>query len=222
MSVYKSKLFSLLFIVVLALFVSNEGFGIGIKYESVNPSGTVTINTNGSSAHVYAGVYNISVDWTEQGDIESVAGFCVETTEAAPQNWHYGYSQYSIEDMTLHASETTGDLRRNFDKAAWLADQYFSGEHTNAVATQIAIWEVLYDDDFDLDTGTFTASYYNGTDPIPDAASYLQNVGSLTTGYVVLHNGAQDYITPVPEPATLVLLCAGLFGFIVTRRRKKQ
>lgn len=95
-----------------------------------------------------------------------------------------------------------------------------SGDST---ALQLAIWNVVYDSDNSVSSGTFAAtSAYNA-----GANSFLTS--SLNTNGTVainvLHSATQQdfVITPVPEPSTYALMLAGLAGIgFVARRRARR
>jgi hypothetical protein len=118
---------------------------------------------------------------------------------------------------------------------------YYSGGITNfgdfpdantSAAFQLAVWEIMFDTDLNLTTGTFTAS--------SSAAALAQTY--LT--YVAGHSGAaagwtffqftsgdfQDYLSAeysqplrqAPEPGSLLLLCSAVFAAGAAALRRRQ
>ncbi|MGH7870337.1 MAG: PEP-CTERM sorting domain-containing protein [Candidatus Dormibacteraceae bacterium] len=101
-----------------------------------------------------------------------------------------------------------------------------------STAFQVAQWEIAFDNDLNLNTGTFTC-----TSPVGDpydptilalSQSWLDSIGNGTANRsvpLVLLSGdqIQDQIAlkPVPEPATISALGLGLLAMVRLRRKQK-
>lgn len=121
-------------------------------------------------------------------------------------------------------------------KAAWLFDTYFTDTISNRelAGLQLAIWEVVQDNSYNLSAGAFQVTSGDGG-AIEYADLYL---GELTTDFetadverlsqqytIFQGEGKQDLIVkgnPVPEPGTVLLLGAGLLGIGSVVRKKRQ
>ena len=99
---------------------------VQLKELSVSPGSAVTFYGGGTWL---TGVYNFQI---QSGTFAGTyGGFCVD-----PANSNTNYSAYDINTIS-HAG--------NYDAAAWLLNNYYTVAGTSAVATQAAIWEVMFE-----------------------------------------------------------------------------
>ena len=174
------------------------------------------------------------------------SGYVLVTLEGTDYGWYTGYEFYpygddfSVEafciDSTQLDPDLTGYTLRNPDgtqmiDAALVASQYFYNEAFgyDRIATQLAIWEIMFEDlanDYDIAGGNFYLR--DGADP-DDVNAILTSIDDMTMhGHVAWadYTGSgednQDLLvaTPVPEPATTLLIALGLLGIIGIGRKR--
>ena len=98
----------------------------------------------------------------------------------------------------------------------------------NSAAFQLAVWEILYDDDLSLFSGSFhTNRTGNATDAL--AETWLEGLGGFADkGDIILYTSGdhQDFIgrrpsSDVPEPGPVELIGIGLVAMLASARRRE-
>lgn len=102
---------------------------------------------------------------------------------------------------------------------------------TMAAAFQVAVWNIVFDNDLDLSAGSFqwtgasSAVSLAAQDLLDDVNSYSGDSYMRWTLYQFVNNGKQDYVAAtyrVPEPATLGLLGGALIALALAGRRRRR
>jgi len=194
---------------------------------------------------VYGGVYTLSKTASSgQGDIwpdGELGSFCMELNELAPHT-RLTYDVVMPEEapvpidllgggMGAAKAEYLRELWGRFFNPDWLGNGPFTSQQcTDAEAFAAAVWEIVLEDlpasplDWDVtvdatagelgfscaaaDTATANSWLYalNGNGPKADLRAFV-------------HDGQQDFLVEVPEPATIVML--GIGGALSLVRRKR-
>lgn len=175
----------------------------------VDPAAVVGISGVINHSGVLAGQYKLKAE-----DASIIDAFCVDP-------------QYSTTGKLF--DYTMIDVSGRYTKAAWLWEN-MSTLGNDAVATQLAIWEVTWENDgaaVDLSAGRFILNTVDNNYSKNNAINMLNALAAadLTSfsaeGYrVVVSSETQDYLIKhsVPEPGSTFMLlmgivCIGLVGY---------
>jgi hypothetical protein len=197
------------------------GKGVGA---TVNITSWPAPKPSGVGTSVFAGSFKME----EVGDpLNKFVAWCLDLAAVIKLNDTFketGTPFGAPDDLLTDVQK--GRVQGIFD--AHLDDALASGA-TGAAGLQLALWEAISDDTFNLTAGNFAVSA--GAAVIAKANSYLSFTLGSAKDYVVsyLQNErtgpprGQNLVTasPVPLPAAAWLLVGGIGALVATRRRRR-
>jgi hypothetical protein len=206
--------------------------------------GTMTIWGGGwNGANVYAGVYMFNkTAGTGEGqllDNGPVGGFCIDLSE----NLASGSRIYDVlmpQDaprpttflggpMGLQKAAYLSELFGRFYNTAWdTVGSHTSVENSKAEAFAAAVWEIIYENlpassagwDVTTDSTVGNKGFKAANLDYQTANTWLHalnGTGPMTQLRALSYCGAQDFIVPIPEPATVGIFALGILGLIRKR-----
>ncbi len=192
-------------------------------FNGPNYSQNVNVNYNGSNQTLGAGIFRLVakqlINGVEQ-DAQNFDAFCIDL------------------DNNIDLPKVYMTAPNYFDaQTASRVDALFTNvpiggitSSREAAATQLALWEIVTDETLDLGDGDFKLRNNNPAGTVSDATDYLKKItdGDWTGGgadFLLLDTeGSQDVIAfgvqPIPLPASVWLLAAGVAGLGALRRKR--
>lgn len=188
-----------------------------------------TITDDGVSEGASAGLFGFDVGTTTGTSPivwdTTLQAFCVETSALLDTQNTRTYNLVSALDHFGDATlvDRIGRLYTGFNALVTSAD--------TSAAFQLALWELVDENNTDLDltTGSFTATDF--TNARATANGWLSSLSGITNGFnlfVLENEGSQDLLVfkpaptvRVPEPGTLALMCLGLLIVGLRMRRSR-
>lgn len=200
-----------------------------VTYTNAYNSGTVYADGK-KHGSMHTVEFKVGVNDEDGNFIDYAKAFCIE-----PNQWAANGKNLNLDIELVSPDKVEGGLQ-----AAWLVEYAFDyvtgnyNEKEKINALQLAIWEVISEDegDYDLKSGNF----YKTSNKKPDAlaadflAALEQNFAGTDLNYLMNNYAAalnptkQDFIVqgisaaPTPEPGTIALLGIGLLGLVRLRK----
>jgi hypothetical protein len=189
---------------------------------------TVTLNSwtfgSGKTVHTVAPGYNGAAGgFSGSLDGAGLMTYCVELTQSF--NWNTSYTHFT-DETALDYFGAGSDKALKLAKLvsyAFYDKVVHVGTAAQSTSLQLAIWNVVYDGDYSLSSGSFadTSGYASYASTLLNASQSFTNMANV---WVLASPGQQDQLhwgkltagrpsnadAEVPEPATLALVLAAL------------
>jgi hypothetical protein len=204
-------------------------------FVAIDINAPVTPAAADGSGRVYSGPFNVDKS-VGGGFLETFVAWCMELTRPFLDGGDRTFTEGSVFPSTAGVAGSEADvstrIQRLFDAAY---DPGILNSTNQAAGFQLAIWELIYDTDADLQTSSFQALLGNNTNTnrtatINYAQDFLQQYSTTlnpTREWTITYYQGTDRqniatVSPIPLPAAGWLLLAALTGLGVAARRKRK
>jgi len=186
-----------------------------VTVDRTAPAGITNYNTS-------AGGFSMT-DETVGGTLGNFIAWCfdLDTTISAGNTYTYVEDSTLLDDVSLYVAGAKDRIQKLFD-SSYDPNTVFANSQKSA-GFQIAIWELIYDDDYSLNSGNFTAGNSNALD---EAATYLANANAYNsykkwdiTTYDSANAQDLGVAAAIPLPAAAWLLL-GVSGALIAGKRR--
>lgn len=203
-----------------------NGVTIGTESSGLVFSGTLT---------TFVGAFNLEFTSGSFAG-QTINAYCVDLAHGISNPLNGASATVAFNLNTWNLGSAQSPAAGGGEAVSYILNNWASAANTDAkkAGLQLAIWEVLYDTNFNLSQTAGTDGFYvsaaNGAD-LGFANQVLADVQAASTSgsnawWVQTDNlgqkGTQDFgfNVPVPEPSALLLLGSGLLGLGYFRRRR--
>ncbi len=209
------------------LAAGTQAMAIDLQFLGSGQGRNLSISTNSGSS--FKNVFGGELRMKEVANNFSFLGFCSDPVTTMSSS-AYGTS-FGGSDLLGSKGLRAGYLVNKYAPGIFALPSG-SNRQDRAFALQVAVWEILLDNSpNDITNGTFRARDTSGNALSSGLTSlingYLSDNGSGVAKYYASNLGSngkplsQGVLAPVPEPATMLALGAGLVAFARKRRNKK-
>lgn len=199
---------------------------IKARFDTVSPGRTIEFSTD--QGHSYQSTVAGNFMWTRLGGDYDGGGaegqyitYCVDLSQ------HVSYGQtysFDVIDPLAAPLPTSGMGSERAGRLSELFGRYWANDFDSdqAAGFQLAVWEIVNDDDLDLEDGDFRVRHAGkAQDWATDWLGSIDGTGPSTALAVMGSSTYQDQVFMIPTPASGLLAGAGVWLLAGRARRRK-